>query len=428
MSDIVIFPPSKLELFPFASSSSAGSLHRINWKINWPLSFRRSESPESRPVERQIEARSGSEDGLGSMVRCLHFSNTYIANPQTLSPTLWAGTNSGQVLVFLLTVPAADKRAPGGDKASAMLGKEIQLKHKAPVIDIAVVDAGGLPVLSYAEDNEAAAASSQQPHRVLIASEEQFKTFQLPTLKPCGKYKLTAHEGARIRKMGFTSFVSRSDAEYAENCFTCLTNQGELAVHSLPDLRRQVQNECIKKEDVIAVSTLVFTPKGEAFYMASSSELQRVSLAAAHCTRAKGTVQVEKPPQEKEEEEEKREAPATSRSPPPPPPVVVPPAADSPPPPQPAQPAAPAATTTPPQRDAHNDTTTSEISADITLDSVRDHTVNQQINESAVSATSTTMKTSTVTEVTSKTTNGVNGEATSTEGKLLLLLVQGPSI
>ena len=364
------------------------------------------------------------------MVRCLHFSNTYIANPQTLSPTLWAGTNSGQVLVFLLTVPAADKRAPGGDKASAMLGKEIQLKHKAPVIDIAVVDAGGLPVLSYAEDNEAAAASSQQPHRVLIASEEQFKTFQLPTLKPCGKYKLTAHEGSRIRKMGFTTFVSRSDSEYAENCFTCLTNQGDLAVHSLPDLRRQVQNECVKKEDVIAVSTLVFTPKGEAFYMASSSELQRVSVAASHCTRAKGTVQVEKPPQEKEEkqeeEEERKEVPAaTSPALPPLPPVVVTPAADSPPPPAP-QPAGSAATgqkaaaASPPQRDAHNDTTTSEISADITLDSVRDHTVNHQINESSVSATSTTLKTSSTTEITSTSTNGVNGEAASAaEGMLL---------
>ena len=76
------------------------------------------------------------------------------------------------------------------------------------------------------EDAAEDAAPSQQPHRVLIASEEQFKTFTLPTLKPCGKYKLTAHEGARIRKMGFTTFVSRSDSEYAENCFTCLTNQG----------------------------------------------------------------------------------------------------------------------------------------------------------------------------------------------------------
>ncbi len=40
----------------------------------------RSDSPDHhRPVERAIEARSGSEDGLGSMVRCLHFAQTYIA-------------------------------------------------------------------------------------------------------------------------------------------------------------------------------------------------------------------------------------------------------------------------------------------------------------------------------------------------------------
>ena len=40
----------------------------------------RSESPESRPLERAVEARTGSEDGLGSMVRCLHFAHTFIAN------------------------------------------------------------------------------------------------------------------------------------------------------------------------------------------------------------------------------------------------------------------------------------------------------------------------------------------------------------
>ena len=40
----------------------------------------RSESPETRPVERAVEARAGSEDGLGSMVRCLYFSQTFIVN------------------------------------------------------------------------------------------------------------------------------------------------------------------------------------------------------------------------------------------------------------------------------------------------------------------------------------------------------------
>lgn len=105
----------------------------------------RAESPEARPVERQIEARgSTSEDGLGSMVRCVHFAKTYIANPTSTSPTVWVGTSSGQVLVFLLTITPEDKRK--NDKITAVLAKEIQLKHRAPVIDIVVYDSGGLPV------------------------------------------------------------------------------------------------------------------------------------------------------------------------------------------------------------------------------------------------------------------------------------------
>ena len=97
-------------------------------------------------MERQIEARGqkAEEDGLGSMVRCLHFSSTYIRDISGVSPTLWAGTNTGQVLVFMLTITPVDKRK--NDKITAVLAKEIQLKHRAPVIDIEVHDAGGLPV------------------------------------------------------------------------------------------------------------------------------------------------------------------------------------------------------------------------------------------------------------------------------------------
>ena len=47
----------------------------------------RSESPETRPVERAVEARAGSEDGLGSMVRCLHFAETYIVNRKLILDT-----------------------------------------------------------------------------------------------------------------------------------------------------------------------------------------------------------------------------------------------------------------------------------------------------------------------------------------------------
>ena len=102
----------------------------------------------------------------------------------------------------------------------------------------------------------------EAPHKVLISSEEQLKMFYLPTLKPAGKFKVTANEGARIRKVGFTTFFSKSDPGYSENCLTCLTNQGDLLIHSLPELRRQqLQEQCMKKEDMIGISTFVFTPK-----------------------------------------------------------------------------------------------------------------------------------------------------------------------
>ena len=66
-------------------------------------------------VERQVEARGqrAEEDGLGSMVRCLHFSSTYIANTLGVSPTLWAGTNSGQVSLLLATPAPGDGVSPG---------------------------------------------------------------------------------------------------------------------------------------------------------------------------------------------------------------------------------------------------------------------------------------------------------------------------
>ena len=46
----------------------------------------------------------------------------------------------------------------------------------------------------------------------------------------------------------------------------------------------------MKKEDVQAISTLIWTPLGEAFFMCSSSEIQRISVAAARHLEARGIV------------------------------------------------------------------------------------------------------------------------------------------
>lgn len=114
---------------------------------------------------------------------------------QNTTPTIWAGTNNGTVYAFTINVPPHTKRDT--DDVVCNLAKEIQLKHRAPVIAIAVLDGANKPLPEPLEVEKGISPlpDTTQAHRVILASEEQFKIFTLPSLKPYGKYKLTAHEG-----------------------------------------------------------------------------------------------------------------------------------------------------------------------------------------------------------------------------------------
>ncbi|XP_058798890.1 lethal(2) giant larvae protein homolog 1 isoform X2 [Phymastichus coffea] len=240
-----------------------------------------------KPVERQVEARP-VDDALGSMVRCLYFARSYIISMQNTTPTLWAGTNNGTVYVFTLAIPAGVRRTE--EDVSCTLGKEIQLKHRAPVIAITILDGSNVPLPEpfEAEKGICPGPDMASPHRVVIASEEQFKIFNLPSLKPCCKYKLTAHEGSRVRKTGFAKFRCPVEPSgvHEETCLLCLTNLGECLVLGIPELRRQLNAATIKREDINGISSLTFTKSGEALYLHSSSELQRISLSASKVTKA----------------------------------------------------------------------------------------------------------------------------------------------
>lgn len=69
-------------------------------------------------------------------------------------------------------------------------------------------------------------------------------------MRPLGKYKLTAYTGCKVRRVGIVPFTARSDKNYVENCLVCLSNQGDFHIFSLPDLRRQMNAQAMKKDDV----------------------------------------------------------------------------------------------------------------------------------------------------------------------------------
>ncbi len=167
----------------------------------------------------------------------------------------------------------------------------MRLKHRAPVVHIQVIDQNMQPIPNesgHITSNQL--AQQQQPasdmppvlpnHKVIICSEEQFKVFQLPTLKPVCKFKLTAVEGARVRRIGYASYISKSDPKYSEYCLSCLTNLGDISVYNLPQLKRQALIQCMKQQDINAITSFVFSKLGQAFYLQSPSEFVHISMSA----------------------------------------------------------------------------------------------------------------------------------------------------
>lgn len=273
---------------------------------------------ESPRLERQIEAKG--DDGLGSMVRTIYMAPANVTSANVVGPTLWVGTNAGTIYIHTIALPEKEKRSEV--EVSAQLAKEIQLKHRAPVIYVQVIDSTGTPAPAslpeaptVAEDAPPAtpslveggdapvsaavtspvktvAKTSAVNYRVLIVSEEQFKLFQLPSLKPDRKSKLTAHEGARARKVNISSFPSKSDDNHVEHCLSCLSNQGDVSIYDLADLKRQASSNLIKKEDVHGIASLLFTSASEGLFLHSPSEFQRFSLSVRRVLLPTGIVEI----------------------------------------------------------------------------------------------------------------------------------------
>ncbi|KFO58979.1 Lethal(2) giant larvae protein 1, partial [Corvus brachyrhynchos] len=238
---------------------------------------------EMTPVQRRIEPRS-ADDSLSGVVRCLYFADTFLRDAAHHGPTMWAGTNSGSVFAYALEVPSQEKFSERA--VEAVLGKEIQLMHRAPVVAIAVLDGRGNPLPEPYEVSRdlAKAPDMQGSHSMLISSEEQFKVFTLPKVSAKTKFKLTAHEGCRVRKVALVSLASAGSEERLENCLACLTNLGDIHIFTVPSLRPQVHYSCIRKEDISGIASCVFTKHGQGFYLISPSEFERFSLSARNVT------------------------------------------------------------------------------------------------------------------------------------------------
>ncbi|XP_012555599.1 lethal(2) giant larvae protein homolog 1 isoform X1 [Hydra vulgaris] len=263
-------------------------------------------APQSRLVD-----ENRVDEAVLSMVRCLYFGETFLGDGAHHTLTLWAGTNAGYIYVYSITVPEKSQRTQTSIKAE--VGKELKLKHHAPVMNIFVIDKNGVPLLSSAESDAGRKAPIDMSggHSVVISSEEQLKVFSLPGLRQKNKEKITAVDGSRVRKLGIIEVKGKTadqSEEITHHCLLCSTNQGDITVYSVPQLKQQIRVKAMKKEDISAISSLLLTHYGEGFFLKSPSELQRITLVESTTHKSGTLIKIAVGARPNEHKKEKKES------------------------------------------------------------------------------------------------------------------------
>ncbi|KAJ8037464.1 Lethal(2) giant larvae protein-like 2 [Holothuria leucospilota] len=251
---------------------------------------RAPEGGDVPPAERRVEARSSSSETMVSLVRCLYFANSFIRDGNTPSASLWVGTNSGIIYVFTLDIPVGENRVMGSVLAD--IAKEVKLKHGAPVVSMAVVDGDSNPIPDPIEiKHQRAKPPTPTGHQLIVCSEEQFKAFSMPNLKPLRKVKLTAQDGSKVRKVAFVNFRNKS-GNISENAIVCCTNLGEIAIFGIDHLKKDFSYPLLSQANVAGIMSLVFTSRGEGFYLLSPSEFSRFSISTRNITEPQCVINI----------------------------------------------------------------------------------------------------------------------------------------
>ncbi|XP_020482657.2 syntaxin-binding protein 5 isoform X4 [Labrus bergylta] len=246
-------------------------------------SFTRSRSSSVTSIERE------SREAISSFHFCESFPRK---NDSLASPCLLVGTTQGSVMMVALSMP------PGGDQrlqqpvGISSCGTMASLK--GGIMTMALLDAAGalLPP-SYepwydanASDEEkeksrrrrpATPPSSQEGQDsqfAVLCSEKQAKVLAMPSQTRLYKHNITE-----------SSFVLRADVVQmaGSNCIACFCANGHIMTLSLPSLRPLLDMNYLPLTDMRIARTFCFSNLGQALYLTSSTEIQRITYSQETC-------------------------------------------------------------------------------------------------------------------------------------------------
>ncbi|XP_023130967.1 syntaxin-binding protein 5-like isoform X20 [Amphiprion ocellaris] len=264
------------------------------------IDMERSKSPTSESRENSFSrSRSSSVSSIDrdtkEAVTTLQFGESYGRKSDALpTPCLWVGTSLGVVLLIPMSIPTDQEERMEEPVTIGPSGAVLMLKSS--VLRFAFLDLVGALIqspyevwrdLNAPEDPDRprrrklvhfSPSSSQDAcgdgHLAVVCSERQAKVFLMPSQSCLFVHNITE-----------SSFVLRADVVSVCNsvCLACFCANGHVMTLSLPSLRPLMDVNYLPLTDMRIARTFCFTNGGQALYLSSPTEIQRITYSQEMC-------------------------------------------------------------------------------------------------------------------------------------------------
>ncbi|XP_056244921.1 syntaxin-binding protein 5-like isoform X7 [Seriola aureovittata] len=248
-------------------------------------SFSRSRSSSVSSIDRDTK----------EAITTLQFGESYGRKSDALpTPCLWVGTSLGMVLLIPMSIPTDQEERMEEPVTIGPSGAVLMLKGS--VLRFGFLDCMGALIqspyevwrdLNAPEDPDRprrrklvhfSPSSSQDAcgdgHLAVVCSERQAKVFLMPSQSCLFVHNITE-----------SSFVLRADVVSVCNsvCLACFCANGHVMTLSLPSLRPLMDVNYLPLTDMRIARTFCFTNGGQALYLSSPTEIQRITYSQEMC-------------------------------------------------------------------------------------------------------------------------------------------------
>ncbi|XP_042281807.1 syntaxin-binding protein 5-like isoform X1 [Thunnus maccoyii] len=274
---------------PFRKAQSAACM-----EISLPVSHT-EESRENSFSRSRSSSVSSIDRDTKEAITTLQFGESYGRKSDALpTPCLWVGTSLGVVLLIPMSIPTDQEERMEESVTIGPSGMVLMLKGS--VLRFGFLDCMGAHIqspyevwrdLNAPEDPDRprrrklvnfSPSSSQdacgEGHLAVVCSERQAKVFLMPSQSCLFVHNITE-----------SSFVLRADVVSVCNsvCLACFCANGHVMTLSLPSLRPLMDVNYLPLTDMRIARTFCFTNGGQALYLSSPTEIQRITYSQEMC-------------------------------------------------------------------------------------------------------------------------------------------------